>query len=158
MATNEAIKFICKYCKKGGKSVLPRNFCEGTQCKEFYISQVRKTEPEGVQKCKCLRCGKIWTPRVLNPVACPGCKSSYWNRERVRLSMADARKIINAESQPQSEVVNIQPTEIALTPNLLGVDTKLLEEAAKVVWPNSPAETIDALSLLDEAFEKRTKK
>jgi predicted RNA-binding Zn-ribbon protein involved in translation (DUF1610 family) len=33
---------------------------------------------------KCLRCGHEWKPRSNdNPIACPKCKSTYWNRNKI---------------------------------------------------------------------------
>jgi predicted Zn-ribbon and HTH transcriptional regulator len=38
-----------------------------------------------MKKYICKRCGHKWFPRTEKvPVACPACKNSYWNRERVR--------------------------------------------------------------------------
>ena len=35
-----------------------------------------------MEKNKCLRCGHTWIPRMEElPVACPRCKSPYWNKE-----------------------------------------------------------------------------
>lgn len=34
-------------------------------------------------RCRCSRCGHRWTPKVAEPVKCPGCKSVYWNRPRL---------------------------------------------------------------------------
>lgn len=33
-------------------------------------------------KLKCSRCKHEWTPRKKDVVACPKCKSPYWDRER----------------------------------------------------------------------------
>lgn len=35
-------------------------------------------------KCKCLRCGWEWIPRIQNPTMCPNpdCHSPYWNKPR----------------------------------------------------------------------------
>lgn len=33
---------------------------------------------------KCGRCQHEWISRVETPVACPKCRSIFWNRERVR--------------------------------------------------------------------------
>ena len=33
----------------------------------------------------CKRCGHAWVPRKDNrPKQCPGCRSPYWDRERIR--------------------------------------------------------------------------
>lgn len=43
-------------------------------------------------KCKCLRCGAEWLPRVVNPVTCPKCKSPYWMKpRRIMAKMYGAR-------------------------------------------------------------------
>ncbi len=31
---------------------------------------------------KCKRCGYEWTPRKQNVRQCPGCKTTYWNKEK----------------------------------------------------------------------------
>ena len=51
-----------------------------------------------VLECTCGRCGHVWIAKVIRtdtgkvenlfPVACPRCKSLYWNRPRVRASRA----------------------------------------------------------------------
>ncbi len=39
-----------------------------------------------VEECTCNRCGYKWIPRQTElPINCPGCRSAYWNRERVRV-------------------------------------------------------------------------
>jgi DNA-directed RNA polymerase subunit RPC12/RpoP len=37
-----------------------------------------------LKKYKCQRCNAEWLPRSEKPIACPRCKSTYWNKERVR--------------------------------------------------------------------------
>ena len=40
---------------------------------------------EKIEKKKCLRCDHEWWPKSpQEPKICPGCKSIYWDRERVR--------------------------------------------------------------------------
>ena len=39
----------------------------------------------------CLRCGHKWIAQVDNPVSCPRCKSSYWNKPRIRESKSTWR-------------------------------------------------------------------
>jgi len=34
----------------------------------------------------CLRCGNKWIAQKENPVSCPRCKSTYWNKPRIRES------------------------------------------------------------------------
>lgn len=36
----------------------------------------------GEHKLHCLRCGAYWIPRKPNPVQCPRCKSTLWNKSR----------------------------------------------------------------------------
>lgn len=31
--------------------------------------------------CKCLKCGYEWTPRVPDPIRCPGCLAYRWWKE-----------------------------------------------------------------------------
>ena len=31
---------------------------------------------------KCLRCGKVWVPRIPSPVTCPRCRSPYYNKPK----------------------------------------------------------------------------
>jgi predicted Zn-ribbon and HTH transcriptional regulator len=40
----------------------------------------KTTEPSNRHSCK--RCGFAWTARVLEPRACPGCKSYHWRTPR----------------------------------------------------------------------------
>jgi hypothetical protein len=42
----------------------------------------RRWNPGDVATCK--RCGHEWMCRAKNPSQCPGCKSPYWDKERVR--------------------------------------------------------------------------
>ncbi len=38
-----------------------------------------------IKKQKCKRCGHDWMPRTENkPVSCPGCKSPYWDKEKIK--------------------------------------------------------------------------
>ncbi len=37
--------------------------------------------------CTCLRCGASWERRTKNPVQCPRCKSTFWNKPRRLLSL-----------------------------------------------------------------------
>lgn len=38
-----------------------------------------------IKKKKCKRCDYEWIPRQEgDPVFCPGCRSPYWNKERIR--------------------------------------------------------------------------
>jgi len=40
---------------------------------------------------RCDRCGHEWTPRSeAVPIACPRCKSPYWNRPRKKKAKAKA--------------------------------------------------------------------
>ena len=40
------------------------------------------------KKCKCLRCGWKWDPRVENPAECPSCKSRDWNKKPKKAKVA----------------------------------------------------------------------
>ncbi len=40
------------------------------------------TKVEMPAKQQCLRCGHEWVPRLAEIVACPKCRSPYWNRPR----------------------------------------------------------------------------
>src|SRR3990167_8835241 len=35
----------------------------------------------------CTRCGHLWVPNKIRPVACPRCHSPYWNKKRQRISL-----------------------------------------------------------------------
>lgn len=35
-----------------------------------------------IKKRKCLRCGAVWLPRAKDPVECPRCKSTFWNKPK----------------------------------------------------------------------------
>jgi len=42
---------------------------------------------------KCLRCGKVWIPRIKTvPKTCPKCRSKYWDKKIERQSVVDAQK------------------------------------------------------------------
>ena len=37
-----------------------------------------------LKKFKCQRCNAEWLPRSEKPIACPRCKSTYWNKPRMK--------------------------------------------------------------------------
>jgi len=39
-------------------------------------------EEKILQKKKCLRCGYTWFSEKDNPIQCPKCKSTFWNKEK----------------------------------------------------------------------------
>jgi len=43
-------------------------------------------------KLKCVRCGHVWIPRVVDVKKCPKCSSRDWNGAYVRKVLADMRK------------------------------------------------------------------
>jgi predicted nucleic-acid-binding Zn-ribbon protein len=50
----------------------------------------KRGRPEGrtIRERTCLRCGYTWFPRKHGtPKNCPKCRSPYWDREKVRLTV-----------------------------------------------------------------------
>ena len=35
-----------------------------------------------MKKCRCIKCGLEWVPRIENPRVCPHCKSYLWNGKK----------------------------------------------------------------------------
>lgn len=49
---------------------------------------------------KCLRCGRTWPSFDASPHSCRYCKSSYWNKPRVRKERREKVANVPEESQP----------------------------------------------------------
>ena len=60
----------------------------------------KATRPRGrpkgrtLRELTCLRCDHMWFPRTPEPPkVCPKCKSPYWNKEKVRLTVKGRPKV-----------------------------------------------------------------
>ena len=53
-------------------------------------NQEVETMTKEAAQARCLKCGLIWTPRVPEPRACPGCKSYHWREPRADETAPDA--------------------------------------------------------------------
>lgn len=65
----------------------------------------------GVPQCECLLCGFKWTPKKVNPIACPACKSYRWNdtalaEKRVATAEKRERRAVESAIKEQKNLFN----------------------------------------------------
>jgi DNA-directed RNA polymerase subunit RPC12/RpoP len=76
--------------------------------------------PITVMGYRCERCGHEWVPKDAErePVACPGCKSPYWQRPRKSASMLTYEDFRDRIKQTLKESGSLTWTEIRTTAKL----------------------------------------
>ena len=60
-----------------------------------------------VEKLSCMRCGFTWFPKVDNPMCCPKCKSSSWNKPRASLCQSNKISIMLDKTIDKDSIIVI---------------------------------------------------
>lgn len=54
----------------------------------YYIGDIMRKSVKA-DYLKCLRCGHVWKPKKTDVRTCPGCRSPYWDRPRLKRKKKD---------------------------------------------------------------------